>query len=72
MSYKLIVFDIDGTIREPGFEISNQLKKTVKLLKNMGNFKIGNYGKIIENYFIGVFLSQVALEEEQVVEENRV
>jgi len=36
MSYKLIVFDIDGTIREPGFEISNQLKKTVKLLKNMG------------------------------------
>ena len=34
MNYKLLAFDIDGTIREPGFEISNQLKETLKLLKN--------------------------------------
>ena len=36
MNYKLLVLDIDGTIREPGFEISNQLKETLKLLKNKG------------------------------------
>jgi len=36
MKYRLIVFDIDGTIREPGFEISNRLKQTTQILQNRG------------------------------------